>query len=216
MRGVCIRILGDGLVLSASYEAVIAAEVPFAEVERIDDITDMGECAAPRRLLLIEEHVFWTAPDAILRELDRRSDWQVALAYSDAGIAARFYGRVQQRADFERFSFLPMNVQLDCWVAIFRILALGQGYLPADVVSRHMPELRPSKAVADPPLTTREQEILKLASKGKQNKSIAFDLGVSEHTVKLHMHHIIKKLRVQNRTEAVGEYLQGFPSLSGN
>jgi len=203
-------------MLSASYEAVIAAEVPFAEVDRIDDITELGECASARRLLVIEEHVFWADPDALMKELHRRSDWQVALAYGDAEIAARFYARVQERTDFERFSFLPMNVQLDCWVAIFRILALGQGYLPADVVSRHMPELRAAKAAAEPPLTSREQEILKLASKGKQNKSIAFDLGVSEHTVKLHMHHIIKKLRVQNRTEAVGEYLQGFPSLSGN
>jgi DNA-binding NarL/FixJ family response regulator len=57
-------------------------------------------------------------------------------------------------------------------------------------------------------LTPRESEILHLASEGKQNKVIAFDLGVSEHTVKLHMHHLIQKLGVRNRTEAVGRYLQ--------
>ncbi len=148
-----------------------------------------------------------------MRMLERQKDWRVALAYSDSRVASNFYDKVRGREDFERFSFLPMNVQLDCWLAIFRILLLGKGYIPADIVSRHVPVHKAVIRPAKTPLTTREQEILELASKGKQNKTIAFDLGVSEHTVKLHMHHIIKKLGVHNRTEAVGQLLQGFPNF---
>ena len=38
---------------------------------------------------------------------------------------------------------------------------------------------------------------------GAQNKIIAYRLGMSMSTVKAHMHSIIRKLRVRNRTEAV-------------
>ncbi len=50
--------------------------------------------------------------------------------------------------------------------------------------------------------------MLHLAAKGGQrNKVIANALGVSEHTVKLHIHHIIAKLGVANRTEAANRYM---------
>jgi DNA-binding NarL/FixJ family response regulator len=51
-------------------------------------------------------------------------------------------------------------------------------------------------------LTERELQVLESAAAGKQNKIIADDLKLSQHTVKLHMHHIIAKLGVNNRTEA--------------
>jgi DNA-binding NarL/FixJ family response regulator len=38
---------------------------------------------------------------------------------------------------------------------------------------------------------------------GRLNKQIAYDLGISEATVKAHMTAILKKLDVQNRTQAV-------------
>lgn len=53
------------------------------------------------------------------------------------------------------------------------------------------------------PLTAREQTVLALVVQGKTNAEIAQELGVGTGTVKNHMHNIITKLRVQNRTEAV-------------
>ena len=52
-------------------------------------------------------------------------------------------------------------------------------------------------------LHNREQEILKLAARGMSNASIAYELGISNHTVASHLFHIFKKLGVQSRTEAV-------------
>ena len=51
-------------------------------------------------------------------------------------------------------------------------------------------------------LTAREHEILILVSAGFQNKLIADRMGLSEHTVKAHVHNLIAKLRVTNRTQA--------------
>jgi DNA-binding NarL/FixJ family response regulator len=53
------------------------------------------------------------------------------------------------------------------------------------------------------PLTTREVEVLGAIAGGLTNEAIAFDLGISEHTVKYHVGSILTKLDVSGRTEAV-------------
>lgn len=52
-------------------------------------------------------------------------------------------------------------------------------------------------------LTPRETEILELLADGASNKSIAYQLNISEHTVKFHVASIFGKLGVGTRTEAV-------------
>jgi DNA-binding NarL/FixJ family response regulator len=51
-------------------------------------------------------------------------------------------------------------------------------------------------------LTPREWEILNWISEGYQNKLIANRMALSEHTVKAHVHNLISKLHVTNRTQA--------------
>lgn len=53
-----------------------------------------------------------------------------------------------------------------------------------------------------PNLSNREFEVLLALQMGKPNKIIAYQLGVSEATVKVHVQHIFKKLGVTNRTQA--------------
>ena len=64
--------------------------------------------------------------------------------------------------------------------------------LPADDVSNRVASLTPT-----------ELKVLLGVLAGRLNKQIAFDLGVSEATVKGHMTAILRKLGVQNRTQAV-------------
>ena len=52
-------------------------------------------------------------------------------------------------------------------------------------------------------LTGRELEVLQLLAEGLANKAIAFELGISDHTVKFHVTAIMNKLSAQSRTEAV-------------
>jgi len=58
------------------------------------------------------------------------------------------------------------------------------------------------------PLSTREQEVLRLAAGGISNKQIAHRLDLSIRTVHAHMSHIFGKLGVASRTEAVVRGLQ--------
>jgi len=52
------------------------------------------------------------------------------------------------------------------------------------------------------PLSPREMEILTLVTKGMSNKEIAYQLGISHQTVKNHMTSILRKLDVEDRTQA--------------
>lgn len=52
-------------------------------------------------------------------------------------------------------------------------------------------------------LTNRQAEVLGFVAKGMSNKQIAYEMGVSEATVKLHINAILRSLGVTNRTQAV-------------
>jgi DNA-binding CsgD family transcriptional regulator len=53
------------------------------------------------------------------------------------------------------------------------------------------------------PLSLREMQILSLIASGYVNKQVATEFGISEHTIKNHMTHILEKLDVCDRTHAV-------------
>ena len=77
--------------------------------------------------------------------------------------------------------------------------AHGGGTLAPDAI------LNMSSAVLNPDgrFTRREVEILTYLHEGLQNKIIAFRLGISESTVKVHLKNIMKKLNARNRTQAL-------------
>jgi DNA-binding NarL/FixJ family response regulator len=54
-----------------------------------------------------------------------------------------------------------------------------------------------------PPLTVREQEVVRLVSRGMSNKAIAHELGISPRTVEGHINHVFEKLGSNSRTELV-------------
>ncbi|HEY2942526.1 MAG TPA: LuxR C-terminal-related transcriptional regulator [Vicinamibacteria bacterium] len=84
---------------------------------------------------------------------------------------------------------------------------------PAGRLSRALEKLGPPgpparTAVApspepDPPLSSREKEILGLVARGLQNKEIAQSLNLSLATVRNHVHNILEKLGVHSKLEAV-------------
>lgn len=71
----------------------------------------------------------------------------------------------------------------------------------------HLSHLSQKKRADDFPaaaLSIRQREVLELLSLNLSNKEIAVRLCLSEHTVKNHVHHILKKLGVRGRNQANG------------
>jgi two-component system nitrate/nitrite response regulator NarL len=64
------------------------------------------------------------------------------------------------------------------------------------------------------PLTFRELQVVRCASRGKTNKAIATELGLSEHTVKNHLFRAFEKVGVSNRVELLFYLMQKGLNLS--
>lgn len=59
------------------------------------------------------------------------------------------------------------------------------------------------KKMSDQGLTPRQQEVVSKVTQGYSNRVIAESLGISEQTVKDHLHDIFEKLRIRNRCELI-------------
>lgn len=75
---------------------------------------------------------------------------------------------------------------------------------PALRVQIEAEDREPTVVLPDISFTRREMELLELLRRGMQNKIIAYELGISQSTVKAHLRSIMMKLKAKNRTQAIG------------
>jgi DNA-binding NarL/FixJ family response regulator len=85
----------------------------------------------------------------------------------------------------------------DDLISVIREVHAGGGPIPPHVARKL------ADRVQQPGLTRRELEVLHLIVEGMRNKEIAAKLGISEETTQGHVKHILSKLNVHDRTEAV-------------
>ena len=71
-----------------------------------------------------------------------------------------------------------------------------------ELLARALREERRPQRPDEAGLTPREEEILRLIAKGYSNKRVARELDLAVGTVKVHVKHILKKLRLRTRVEA--------------
>jgi DNA-binding NarL/FixJ family response regulator len=100
--------------------------------------------------------------------------------------------------------YLLKDVQPQELVEAIRTVHGGEGQLHPAAAARVMAELAEGGPRPDPrnSLTPRELEVLGLIARGRSNKLIARELGVSEKTVKTHVSNLLGKLGLTDRTQA--------------
>lgn len=94
------------------------------------------------------------------------------------------------------------------FIATIKLLRSGGSPIHPTIARRllrHFNSALPSLDTSASGLTSREQEVLKLVSKGFRGPEIAALLGISHHTVSSHIKSIYSKLEVSSRGEAVYE-----------
>jgi DNA-binding NarL/FixJ family response regulator len=92
--------------------------------------------------------------------------------------------------------YICKDISPDELVRAIRAVAAGRKYIPSDIA-----EIL-SENIGSEELTPTETRILQQIVAGKSNKEIAYDLEISENTVKTHVKNVFEKLGVSDRTSA--------------
>ena len=120
-------------------------------------------------------------------------------------VSAREEPAVIRRAlDHGAMGFIPKSADAATLGHAIATVLAGDRWAPVSVASA--PAAAPEEHDAAQrlrELTPQQFRVLRMLATGMLNKQIAFDLGVSEATVKAHMTAILRKLGVSNRTQAV-------------
>ncbi len=99
------------------------------------------------------------------------------------------------------FGFIPKSSDMHSLIAALNQVLGGDPYFPETLLKRSQISPDLSEKIAS--LTPQQYRVLGMLSDGLLNKQIAYELNVSEATIKAHMTAIFRKLGVQNRTQAV-------------
>jgi len=181
-----------------------------AYLESFADLTVVGTAASGEELLARIEA--WN-PDVILQDLlmpggldgvrtteqlmARRPRSRV-VALTASVDEARMMGVLRAGAT----GYVRKDAEPETLVAAVRTVAAGRTFIdPA--VSRAL-----SERAAPDDLTARELEVLREVALGRSNPEIAAVLGVSDETVKTHVAHLLAKLQVENRAQAIVQALK--------
>ncbi len=224
-RLVLIEPLG---VLRDSLAYSISTHIPEAVVESYACLEDVASGSAALLLIGVDPRRDGDAeslPETIraLRDLCGEAPVGVVLACDDAALTRKFgalgiAGVVQHEAGL---AIAIAAIQL-MWIGGFCLppepaRADELVAAPSSSSAAAAPALAPSPReasrkdiVCEHGLTSRECDVLRILREGRQNKIIAFELGISESTVKVHLRNMMKKLRATNRTQvALGANLEG-------
>lgn len=111
---------------------------------------------------------------------------------------------IRRAIDHGAMGFIPKSIDSGLLGKILTHILEGNTWVP-----EHTPEApcitqdEKEAALLVKELTPQQFRVLQMVSTGQLNKQIAYELGVSEATIKTHMTAILRKLKVNNRTQAV-------------
>ncbi len=116
---------------------------------------------------------------------------------------------IRSAIDHGATGYIPKSSSVKVMMGAINLVMSGGIYVPPGALGATVePPIRrrfqePLERHGGYGLTQRQSEVLDCLRQGKSNKQIAYELGLSEGTVKIHVTAIFKSLGVKNRTQAV-------------
>ncbi|MCM4077611.1 response regulator [Paractinoplanes hotanensis] len=206
-------LLADAAPMQRSgLRAVLTAGAPGgSEIVVAGETGDGGEAVELARRL---------SPDVVITDLalPRVDGLGVTRAIAQAGLPVRVLVMTDHDTDEDVLAaiaagaagYLRKDAPADELVAAVRAVAAGGAVITPAVLNRIL--VRVAEALPAPETTTaskldaltdREREVLVHVARGHSNAEIAAALQVSETTIKTHVGHVLTKLRLRDRTQAV-------------
>ena len=190
------------LFRGALREAVtgLFARADIAEAGTFDDVSKILDRAAEVDLILLDlamPGVRGFSGLMYLRAQYPSAPVVVVSANDDPAV-------IRRCMDFGASGFIPKTLGIDAMrAAIMRVLK-GGVWTPPDVDLAAGSDAETAALLARlATLTPQQVRVLMMLSEGLLNKQIAYELSVSEATVKAHVSAILQKLGVESRTQAV-------------
>jgi DNA-binding NarL/FixJ family response regulator len=203
-----VLLVDDQPLLRTGFRMVLGTEPGLTVVGEAGDGEEGAELA--RRLL----------PDVVLMDIrmPRLDGVGATRRIVEAGLPTRVL--VLTTFDLDEYvlgalragasGFVTKDVPADELVDAIRVVAAGEAVVAPrilrrllDQYARHLPDPAATTAPVIEGLTERENEVLVLIARGLSNAEIARNLYVSETTVKTHVGHVLTKLGVRDRVQAV-------------
>lgn len=122
---------------------------------------------------------------------------------------------IRHAIDYGAAGFIPKSAPINTIREAIRALLRGEQWAP-EFDSPNAPAGDANLATQINSLTRQQLRVLMLLTEGKLNKQIAYDLDITEATVKAHVSAILQKLDVSSRTQAVIRAQQLRPDDDGD
>jgi DNA-binding NarL/FixJ family response regulator len=165
--------------------------------------------------------------DSTLEALQQHSDFDLVLLDLNMPGCDSFYGLIRVSQDFPKVAvavvsasdsvevvckvmnlgakgFIPKSTPTIVIAEALKQIMDGKNWFPEDMqtdIENYVPAIDIAKLVGE--LTPKQFRVLRLLQNGLLNKQIAFDLSITEATVKAHISAIFRKFNVNTRTQAV-------------
>ncbi|WP_207478459.1 LuxR C-terminal-related transcriptional regulator [Arenibaculum pallidiluteum] len=180
----------------------LSPDASFVDASTFDEVRDIVDAGGAFDLILIDLQMpGWPGFSGIEQLCHAAGDTPVVVIS-----ASESQSDVRAALDNGASGYIPKSSSVKIMLSALHLVLAGGIYLPPSVISADTAAaaaVETEAARGAHTLTQRQWEVLNCLREGKSNKQIAYELGLSEGTVKIHVTAIFKSLGVKNRTQAV-------------
>lgn len=182
-------------------------DATFVEAGTFNEVVEQCRTGGSFDIVLMDLHMpTWPGFDG-LRDVQALQPGVPVVVISASELLSDIRGALDHGAT----GYIPKSSSVKVMMGALNLVFSGGIYVPpnalAAAAATEPPPRRRSMDGVDRSsgygLTQRQREVLDCLRAGKSNKQIAYELGLSEGTVKIHVTAIFKSLGVKNRTQAV-------------
>ncbi len=202
---ITVLIVDDQAMVRGGLRLILEAEddiIVIAEAENGEEGVRLARRETPDVVLMDVRMPVMDGLEAT-RQITEQTESTRVIVLTTFDLDEYVYGALRNGAS----GFLLKDADGDQLVEAVRVIASGDALIAPSVTRRLIsefadrPELAEIKGIDE--LTEREVEVLGLVAKGLANSEIGETLFISESTVKTHVSHILTKLHLRDRVQAV-------------